>query len=231
MTAEARAFVERMVGWFLATHQDPLESMPYDGREGGYQYLFGGPYDARLELISHFGAKLAALFSDDDLEAILDAAVSEIGEDGCLDWAGESDADDIPTPHVPALRADAHQWGPGHIHRFDEERGKTFCGRSLAACPGRRSLAFEEEINCKACQRASRAAAERMRMRGEREEEATAEQRFVVVKEAGEILLLERNRGRIVSRAELSRAHPRLFAQLVRSDHKNAPRVVRERRR
>jgi hypothetical protein len=36
--------------WFHENYQDPVEETPYDGREGGYQHLHGGPYDPKEEL-------------------------------------------------------------------------------------------------------------------------------------------------------------------------------------
>jgi HEPN superfamily RiboL-PSP-like protein len=40
--------------WFHE-HYDPPDELPYDGREGGYQFIFGGPYDPEEELESEFG--------------------------------------------------------------------------------------------------------------------------------------------------------------------------------
>src|SRR6516164_4356205 len=42
----------KMVDWFFANFEDPAESTPYDG---GYVYIWGGPYDAREELNEAFG--------------------------------------------------------------------------------------------------------------------------------------------------------------------------------
>ena len=35
-----------MEAWFRARFEDPAESTPYDSGEGGYQYIWGGPYEA-----------------------------------------------------------------------------------------------------------------------------------------------------------------------------------------
>lgn len=35
---------EEMAEWFLENYEDPANGVPYDGREGGYQYVNGGPY-------------------------------------------------------------------------------------------------------------------------------------------------------------------------------------------
>jgi len=40
--------------WFFEHYEDPIESTPYDSEEGGYLYIWGGPYNAREELDSEF---------------------------------------------------------------------------------------------------------------------------------------------------------------------------------
>ena len=39
--------VEAIKDWFLENFEDPAESTPYESAEGGYQYIWGGPYDTR----------------------------------------------------------------------------------------------------------------------------------------------------------------------------------------
>lgn len=46
--------VDAMVSWFLERYMDPANGVPYNGREGGYQYLAGGPYSAEEELREAF---------------------------------------------------------------------------------------------------------------------------------------------------------------------------------
>ena len=36
-----------MLYWFRERFEDPVEETPYNSREGGYLYIWGGPYDAR----------------------------------------------------------------------------------------------------------------------------------------------------------------------------------------
>ncbi|MFF6884622.1 hypothetical protein ACFY9F_15730 [Streptomyces sp. NPDC012421] len=45
---------DQMVDWFRENYEDPAQSVPYDGREGGYQYTGGGPFDARDVLAEKF---------------------------------------------------------------------------------------------------------------------------------------------------------------------------------
>jgi hypothetical protein len=46
--------VEVMRDWFFRHFEDPAESTPHVSSEGGYQYLWGGPYDAENELEAEF---------------------------------------------------------------------------------------------------------------------------------------------------------------------------------
>ncbi len=81
---------EYIIGWFHSQFWDPAHETPYDGREGGYQYVYGGPYEAREELEEKFGGVVE--------ENIIENAVEEIESDGLTDWA--------PSPrHPDQLRA------------------------------------------------------------------------------------------------------------------------------
>ena len=46
--------VRLMVDWFYERFEDPANRMPYDSREGGYQWIWGGPHDANEELQNEF---------------------------------------------------------------------------------------------------------------------------------------------------------------------------------
>jgi hypothetical protein len=71
--------IDIATAWFLRNYEDPANETPYETREGGYQYIWGGPYDAADEISNEFGS----LLSDDDI----DAAVQKVQEDGIYDWA------------------------------------------------------------------------------------------------------------------------------------------------
>jgi len=47
--------LEIMRAWFYGKYQDPVHECPYEGSEGGYAYIYGGPYDASEELFAEFG--------------------------------------------------------------------------------------------------------------------------------------------------------------------------------
>jgi hypothetical protein len=46
--------LEIMEVWFRANYEDPGNELPYESREGGYQWIWGGPYDADEELQDEF---------------------------------------------------------------------------------------------------------------------------------------------------------------------------------
>lgn len=70
---------EAMRQWFLSRFWDPANDTPYNGREGGYLYIHGGPYEAEDELYDRFGD----LFDDDIVRAVID----DVESDGIYEWA------------------------------------------------------------------------------------------------------------------------------------------------
>jgi len=69
--------IDAMVDWFQANFDDPVNDLPYDGREGGYQWMWGGPFDATEELQNAFPSAS---------EQEIAAAVNEIESDGVTEW-------------------------------------------------------------------------------------------------------------------------------------------------
>jgi hypothetical protein len=103
--------IELMVEWFYQNYEDPAQSTPYESAEGGYQYIWGGPYDANDEI----GSKFGGLVPDEWIEQ----AVNEVQKDGIYDWApvhrsddyddeptSEPSLDDIPDEPGPAFGTD-----------------------------------------------------------------------------------------------------------------------------
>lgn len=45
---------EVMKRWFFSNFEDPAHRTPYESAEGGYIWIWGGPYDAREEIEGHF---------------------------------------------------------------------------------------------------------------------------------------------------------------------------------
>jgi hypothetical protein len=67
--------------WFFTNFSDPND-LPYDSSEGGYQWIWGGPYDASDELHDEFEG-----FAKDDA---IEALVSEL-QDENWEWSGNPD--------------------------------------------------------------------------------------------------------------------------------------------
>lgn len=70
---------EAMRTWFLSRYWDPANETPYNGREGGYLYVYGGPFDASEQLNDQF----SDIASGEDIQIVVDDIVSE----GILEWA------------------------------------------------------------------------------------------------------------------------------------------------
>ncbi|MCG8996729.1 hypothetical protein LH435_15755 [Laribacter hongkongensis] len=69
---------EQMREWFFDNFEDPAERTPYESREGGYQWVYGGPYDAEEELMQQFG------------DSIDDSIIKELARElsrECDQWA------------------------------------------------------------------------------------------------------------------------------------------------
>lgn len=71
--------VEAMSQWFLARYQDPSNETSYNGREGGFLWTSGGPYDADDELQNEF--QDLADFN------VIQQAVENVQSDGIYEWA------------------------------------------------------------------------------------------------------------------------------------------------
>jgi len=69
------AVVEAMVAWFFDNFKDPAHSTPYDG---GYVYIWGGPYSAEDEIRNAFKGKAS--------ERTIIKAIKQIEQEG-WEWA------------------------------------------------------------------------------------------------------------------------------------------------
>lgn len=67
-----------MRAWFFQNFEDPAERTPYESAEGGYIWIWGGPYEAREELEAEFGG----VVPDEVIEAL-----SEELDAVCWQWA------------------------------------------------------------------------------------------------------------------------------------------------
>jgi len=92
--------LEAMITWFYSNYEDPVHRTSYNGREGGFLWNHGGPYDADSELQDEF-SDLA------DLDLIQEA-VEEVTSTGTYEWAPtpsdddyEQEFEDIEIPAPP----------------------------------------------------------------------------------------------------------------------------------
>jgi len=86
--------VDIMRTWFFQNYEDPVEQCPYISKEGGYIYIWGGPYDA--------GEELHAEFDEIVPEDIIDELVAEL-EEQCYEWSGIPDDSDVDEYFVDAV--------------------------------------------------------------------------------------------------------------------------------
>jgi hypothetical protein len=78
-TADSEEQIELMRRWFLARYCDPAEETPYESREGGYIWVWGGPYDPLEQLQDRFGG----IVEDDVIEELVDELYRDVGSE----WA------------------------------------------------------------------------------------------------------------------------------------------------
>jgi hypothetical protein len=69
-----------MRNWFYSNFEDPADNTPYESKEGGYIYIWGGPFNAREELES--------MFTNYGTTESINELVSEL-ESICTEWSGK----------------------------------------------------------------------------------------------------------------------------------------------
>jgi hypothetical protein len=90
--------------WFFDNFEDPAHSTPYESAGGGYQYIWGGPYNTR-DIVEN-------VFADTASDELIETAIDEIELEG-MEWVPSSrrrlppEEDDIEQVDDPAeLHAD-----------------------------------------------------------------------------------------------------------------------------
>lgn len=71
--------------WFFQNYENPAERTPYESKEGGYIYIYGGPYDAGEELGDMFGGIVP--------EDVMELLVGDL-EGECWEWTSTPNEDD-----------------------------------------------------------------------------------------------------------------------------------------
>lgn len=65
-----------MRAWFLARYCDPAHETPYNGREGGYLFIHGGPFDPAEVLTERF----SGIVEDELIDSLVDDLYAEVGD-------------------------------------------------------------------------------------------------------------------------------------------------------
>ncbi|MBZ9780881.1 hypothetical protein K9857_04865 [Pseudomonas sp. REP124] len=83
--------IEAMRLWFYARFEDPANCTPYDSGEGGYQFIFGGPYDPNDEIQERF----SEVVDYKVMEELIEDLYQECGDEWASANHGGWDYDDI----------------------------------------------------------------------------------------------------------------------------------------
>lgn len=101
-----------LLSWFHAKYEDPANSLPYESAEGGYQWILGGPYDAR-EVLSDFEGIVS--------EEVLEKAIKEL-ENECWDWSPIPTDDDYDRDLIRDIRSISEYCHTFHGAMLDIEK-------------------------------------------------------------------------------------------------------------
>ena len=85
-----------MKRWFRERYEDPGERTPYDSEEGGYIWIWGGPYEADEVLGDEFGSIVK--------QNLIDSLVQALDSD-CFEWAPTESEDDYADELVTDIAA------------------------------------------------------------------------------------------------------------------------------
>ncbi|MCS3472872.1 hypothetical protein M2401_006638 [Pseudomonas sp. JUb42] len=93
--------IEAMRRWFSARFEDPANSTPYESREGGYQFICGGPYDPNEEIQERF----SHVVEYEVMEEVINDLVQKCGDEWAAIDRGDWGYDDIYSM-LPEARTD-----------------------------------------------------------------------------------------------------------------------------
>jgi hypothetical protein len=87
------AAADKMKEWFYENYEDPANSLSYNSREGGYQWIYGGPETPLDALQDGFGEELPFEFIEKVASDITDeAGIFDWTPKPGRDWYGEEEA-------------------------------------------------------------------------------------------------------------------------------------------
>ena len=84
---EKNLAISEMKDWFFDNYDDPANFLPYETKEGGYQYLFGGPY----ELSNVLHEKFSSEYPSEYIESTINDIENEYGS---MDWEKKPNEND-----------------------------------------------------------------------------------------------------------------------------------------
>lgn len=112
---DAEERIDAMVSWFFDNFEDPVHETPYNGQEGGYLYIHGGPYEAQDYIYDAFPNAT----EEERQEAVdqIDARGPEFAPNGMRILPPDEDDFDPEPPLGVRLEALAYQLNiiSGHV--------------------------------------------------------------------------------------------------------------------
>ena len=91
--------IKAMRDWFFRNFEDPVESCPHDSREGGYQWIWGGPCYAHDVITDEFDGIVP--------EEVIQELVEELNYENPL-WSPIPNYDDFDEYLIDAIGANTH---------------------------------------------------------------------------------------------------------------------------
>ena len=87
---------EMMRSWFFENYEDPVHRTPYESREGGYIYIWGGPYNAYDEL---------SIFSGYVPDDVIEELAHDLSMD-CPEWTSAEKPSDYDDDYFELIISD-----------------------------------------------------------------------------------------------------------------------------
>jgi len=106
------AAIDAITEWFLTNFEDPVHNTPYESAEGGYQYIWGGPYEAR-DIIEN-------VFTGRARDSIIEETISQL-ENESSEWVPSSSRQQPPEPDFDEPDPIETQ-SPEQLHQVMKER-------------------------------------------------------------------------------------------------------------
>lgn len=94
--------IEVMKQWFFRSYENPAENTPFESKEGGYIYIWGGPYNAKEELTEEFYGIIP--------EDVINELAEEL-EMECSEWSGIPTEDRYDKYYYDVMSANTASYG------------------------------------------------------------------------------------------------------------------------